>query len=62
MRSKEEKCFFQYRFYVRLHIHPETPCGETKMTISAKRIASLREHIRAESEHDMDALLGGMTL
>jgi steroid delta-isomerase-like uncharacterized protein len=31
------------------------------MQISAKRMAALREHIRAESEHDMDALLGGMT-
>ena len=31
------------------------------MTISAKRMAVLREHIRAESVHDIDALLGGMT-
>ena len=31
------------------------------MKISAKRMAILREHIRAESEHDMDALLAGMT-
>jgi hypothetical protein len=31
------------------------------MKISAKRMAVLREHIRAESEHDMDALLAGMT-
>src|ERR1700726_5311673 len=31
------------------------------MKISAKRMAALREHIRAESEHDMDALLAGMT-
>ena len=31
------------------------------MLVSAKRMAVLREHIRAESEHDMDALLGGMT-
>ena len=31
------------------------------MTISARRIASLREHIRAESTHDIDALIGGMT-
>jgi hypothetical protein len=31
------------------------------MRVSAKRMAVLREHIRAESEHDMDALLGGIT-
>jgi steroid delta-isomerase-like uncharacterized protein len=31
------------------------------MKISAKRMAVLREHIRAESEHDMPALLEGMT-
>jgi steroid delta-isomerase-like uncharacterized protein len=31
------------------------------MEISAKRMAVLREHVRAESEHDMDALLAGMT-
>src|SRR5262249_44576671 len=31
------------------------------MEISAKRMAVLREHIRAESEQDMEALLGGMT-
>jgi hypothetical protein len=31
------------------------------MLVSEKRMAVLREHIRAESEHDMDALLGGMT-
>ena len=31
------------------------------MKISEKRIAVLREHIRAESEHDMSALLAGMT-
>ena len=31
------------------------------MEISAKRMAVLREHIRAESERDMEALLGGMT-
>ena len=31
------------------------------MKISAKRMAVLREHIRAESEHDMDALLAAMT-
>ena len=31
------------------------------MHISAKRLAILREHIRAESAHDMDALIGGMT-
>ena len=31
------------------------------MKISAKRMAVLREHIRAETEHDMDALLAGMT-
>jgi len=31
------------------------------MKISAKRMAVLREHIRAESEHDMKALLAGMT-
>ena len=30
------------------------------MSISAKRIAALREHIRAESAHDIDALIGGM--
>ena len=32
------------------------------MLVSTKRMAVLRDHIRAESEHDMDALLGGMTL
>ena len=31
------------------------------MPISAERMAILREHVRAESEHDIDALLGGMT-
>ena len=31
------------------------------MLVSAKRMAVLREHIRAESEQDMDALLSGMT-
>lgn len=31
------------------------------MQISEKRMAALREHIRAESEHDMDTLLAGMT-
>ena len=31
------------------------------MKISAKRMAVLREHIRAESEHDMEALIAGMT-
>jgi hypothetical protein len=31
------------------------------MPISAKRMAILREHVRAESVHDMDALIGGMT-
>src|SRR5262249_8986123 len=31
------------------------------MEISAKRMAVLREHIRAESEQDMEGLLGGMT-
>jgi hypothetical protein len=31
------------------------------MTISAKRMAVLHEHIRAESAHDIDALIGGMT-
>ena len=31
------------------------------MPISAKRLAVLREHIRAESVHNIDALLGGMT-
>jgi steroid delta-isomerase-like uncharacterized protein len=31
------------------------------MHISAKRMAILREHIHAESVHDMDALIGGMT-
>jgi hypothetical protein len=31
------------------------------MKVSAKRMAVLREHVRAESEHDMDALLSGMT-
>ena len=31
------------------------------MKISEKRMAVLREHIRAESEHDMEALLAGMT-
>jgi steroid delta-isomerase-like uncharacterized protein len=37
------------------------PLGRKRMLVSAKRMAVLREHIRAESEHDMDALLGGMT-
>jgi steroid delta-isomerase-like uncharacterized protein len=32
------------------------------LPISAKRMAILREHVRAESEHDIDALIGGMTL
>ena len=27
------------------------------MQISAKRMAALREHIRVESEHDMDTLI-----
>jgi steroid delta-isomerase-like uncharacterized protein len=31
------------------------------MQISEKRMAVLCEHVRAESEKDMDALLGGMT-
>jgi len=31
------------------------------MNISKKRMAVLSEHIRAESEHDLDALLAGMT-
>jgi steroid delta-isomerase-like uncharacterized protein len=31
------------------------------MKISAKRMAILREHVRAESEHDMETLLAGMT-
>jgi hypothetical protein len=31
------------------------------MKISAKLMAVLREHVRAESEHDMAALLAGMT-
>ncbi len=31
------------------------------MKISEKRMAVLREHIRAESEHDMEALIAGMT-
>jgi hypothetical protein len=31
------------------------------LPISAKRMAALREHVRAESAHDMDALIGGMT-
>ena len=30
------------------------------MKISAKRMAVLREHIRAESQHDIEALLAGM--
>ena len=34
---------------------------DVKMKISAKRMAVLREHVRAESEHDMDASLAGMT-
>ena len=37
------------------------PLGEEGMLVSAKRMAVLREHIRAESEHDIDALIGGMT-
>ena len=32
------------------------------MKISEKRMAVLREHIRAESEHDMEALLASMTV
>ena len=35
--------------------------SERTMKISEKRMAVLREHIRAESEHDMEALLAGMT-
>src|SRR5215471_1977051 len=35
--------------------------GGQKMKVSAKRMAVLREHVRAESEHDMEALLSGMT-
>jgi len=31
------------------------------MQISAKRMTALREHIRAESEHDMDTLIAGLT-
>ena len=31
------------------------------MKISEKRMAVLRAHIKAESEHDMEALLAGMT-
>ena len=31
------------------------------MQICAKRMAALREHVRAESEHDMDTLIAGMT-
>ena len=31
------------------------------MPISAKRMAILREHVRAESVHDMDELIVGMT-
>ena len=31
------------------------------MKISEKRVAVLQEHIRAESAHDLDALLAGMT-
>src|SRR6516165_9145927 len=31
------------------------------MKVSAKRMAVLREHVRAESEHNMEALLSGMT-
>jgi hypothetical protein len=31
------------------------------MKISAKRMAVLHEHVRAESEHDMETLLAGMT-
>ena len=31
------------------------------MKISAKRMAVLREHVRAESEHDMKTLIAGMT-
>jgi steroid delta-isomerase-like uncharacterized protein len=31
------------------------------LPISAKSMAILREHVRAESEHDIDALIGGMT-
>jgi hypothetical protein len=34
---------------------------EEAMKISAKRMAVLHDHVRAESEHDMDALLAGMT-
>jgi hypothetical protein len=32
-----------------------------EMQTSAKRVAALREHIRAESERDMDALIAGLT-
>jgi hypothetical protein len=31
------------------------------MAISARRMAALREHIQAESAHDIEALIGGMT-
>ncbi len=31
------------------------------MPISAERMAILREHVRAESDHEIDALIGGMT-
>jgi hypothetical protein len=31
------------------------------MPISAERVAILREHVHAESVHDIDALIGGMT-
>src|SRR6516225_9609501 len=31
------------------------------MKVSAKRMAVLREHVRAESEHNTEALLSGMT-
>ena len=31
------------------------------MKVSAKRMAVLREHVQAESEHNMEALLSGMT-
>jgi len=34
---------------------------DKEMKISAKWMAVLREHVRAESEHDIEALIGGMT-
>src|SRR5579864_992697 len=42
-------------------VRPGRHAKETRMQISAKRLETLREHIRAESEQDMETLIEGMT-